>query len=75
MGHEITGQITGIMSHRELTTGAAMDEERFTHALIKALQKEAIQASLQKAIKDEIRKELKEMKDLIVDQRSQKKRE
>ena len=53
---------------RGLTKGTGMDEDKFTQALVKALQNEAVQASLQQTIGREIRRELKEMKDLINEQ-------
>ena len=55
---------------RKLTQALGIDEEKFTQALIKALQSEAVQATLQKTICAEIRKELKDMRDLIAEQNS-----
>ena len=64
----MTGILKGFMWPRGSTTGTGVDEEKLTQALVKALQNEAVQALLQQTIGCEIRRVLKEMKELINEQ-------
>ena len=53
---------------RGMTKAIGMDEDKFTQALVKVFQNEAVQATLRETICSEMRAELKCMKDLITEQ-------